>query len=104
MEFKDYVNSLPNEREQTIMDLAKICRVSNSTVYRWLRGDFMPDPLKRKVIADYLRKSEKELFPMCDECRNCKFHRNCINGLYCLKLKEYVQYSNIKKCQSKKKL
>ena len=63
MEFKDYVNSLPNEREQTIMDLAKICRVSNSTVYRWLRGDFMPDPLKRKVIADYLRKSEKELFP-----------------------------------------
>ena len=63
MEFKDYVNSLPNEREQTIMDLAKICRVSNSTVFRWLRGDFMPDPLKRKVIADYLRKSEKELFP-----------------------------------------
>ena len=65
MEFKDYVNSLPNEREQTIMDLAKICRVSNSTVYRWLRGDFMPDPLKRKVIADYLRKSEKRTLPQC---------------------------------------
>ena len=63
MEFKDYVNSLPNEREKTIVDLAIVCRVSNSTVYRGVRGDFMPDPLKRKVIADYLQKSEKELFP-----------------------------------------
>ncbi|WP_274289771.1 helix-turn-helix domain-containing protein [Prevotella corporis] len=63
MEFKDYVNSLPNEREKTILDLTKVCRVSNSTVYRWLRGDFTPDSLKRKVIADYLQKPEKELFP-----------------------------------------
>lgn len=63
MEFKDYVNSLPNEREKTISDLAIICRVSSSTVYRWLRGDFTPDSLKRKVIADYLHKPEKELFP-----------------------------------------
>ena len=63
MEFKDYVNSLPNEREKTITDLAIVCRVSRSTVYRWLRGDFTPDPLKRKVIADYLQKPEKELFP-----------------------------------------
>ena len=63
MEFKDYVNSLPNEREKAIVDLAIVCRVSNSTVYRWLRGDFTPDPLKRKVIADYLQKPEKELFP-----------------------------------------
>lgn len=59
MEFKDYVNSLPNEREKTITDLAIVCRVSSSTVYRWLRGDFTPDPLKRKVIADYLQKPEK---------------------------------------------
>lgn len=63
MEFKDYVNSLPNEREKTILNLTKVCRVSNSTVYRWLRGDFTPDSLKRKVIADYLQKPEKELFP-----------------------------------------
>lgn len=63
MEFKDYVNSLPNEREKTILNLTKVCRVSNSTVYRWLRGDFTPDSLKRKVIADYLQKPEKKLFP-----------------------------------------
>nr|DAZ14006.1 MAG TPA: hypothetical protein [Caudoviricetes sp.] len=38
---------------------------------------------------------------MCEECGNCQFHRNCINGLYCLKLKEYVQYARTKKCESK---
>jgi hypothetical protein len=63
MEFKDYVNSLPNERETTILELAKLCRVSRQTVYRWLQGEFLPDPLKRRVIAEYLGKEEKELFP-----------------------------------------
>lgn len=63
MEFKDYVNSLPNERETTILGLAKLCRVSRQTVYRWLQGEFLPDPLKRRVIAEYLGKEEKELFP-----------------------------------------
>lgn len=63
MEFKDYVNSLPNERETTIWELAKLCRVSRQTVYRWLQGEFLPDPLKRRVIAEYLGKEEKELFP-----------------------------------------
>ena len=63
MEFKDYVNSLPNERETTILELAKLCRVSRQTVYRWLQGEFLPDPLKRRVIAEYLGKEEKALFP-----------------------------------------
>lgn len=63
MEFKDYVNSLPNKRETTILELAKLCRVSRQTVYRWLQGEFLPDPLKRRVIAEYLGKEEKELFP-----------------------------------------
>lgn len=63
MEFKDYVNSLPNERETTIWELTKLCRVSRQTVYRWLQGEFLPDPLKRRVIAEYLGKEEKELFP-----------------------------------------
>ncbi|EFB31759.1 hypothetical protein HMPREF0971_02039 [Segatella oris F0302] len=38
---------------------------------------------------------------MYDDCRNCQFHRNCINGLYCMKLKEYVQYCQRKKCETK---
>ena len=63
MEFKEYVDSLPNRRDEVTSELAALCCVSNNTVYRWLRGDFIPDALKRKVIADYLRVPEKELWP-----------------------------------------
>ena len=63
MNFKEYVNSLPNQRIELISELAKLCRVNESTVYRWLRGDFIPDAFKRKVISDYLNISEKELWP-----------------------------------------
>lgn len=63
MEFKEYVNSLPNQRYEVIAQLAIRCRVTSVTVYRWLRGDFIPDALKRKVIAEYLQISEKELWP-----------------------------------------
>lgn len=63
MDFKEFVNSLPNQRSETIAELARICRVSPSTVYRWMNGDFFPDPLKRKVIADYLNIPEKVLWP-----------------------------------------
>lgn len=63
MEFKEYVNSLPNQRNEVIAQLAIRCRVTSVTVYRWLRGVFIPDALKRKVIAEYLQISEKELWP-----------------------------------------
>lgn len=63
MRFKEYIDSLPNQRYEEILTLSKLCRVNESTVYRWLRGDFAPDPLKRKVISDYLNIPEKELWP-----------------------------------------
>ena len=63
MRFKEYIDSLPNQRNEEISKLMKLCRVNESTVYRWLRGDFTPDPLKRKVISDYLNITEHELFP-----------------------------------------
>ena len=63
MRFKEYIDSLPNQRYEEIMKLSKLCRVNKSTVYRWLRGDFIPDPLKRKVISEYLKIPENELFP-----------------------------------------
>lgn len=63
MEFKEYVNSLPNQRDEVTSQLATLCRVSNTTVYRWLRGDFVPDALKRRVIADFLKIPEEELWP-----------------------------------------
>lgn len=63
MEFKEYVKSLPNKRDEVIKELSVECRVSASTVYRWLKGDFAPDAIKRKVISDFLGIPEKELFP-----------------------------------------
>ena len=63
MRFKEYIDSLPNQRYEEIMKLSKLCRVNESTVYRSLRGDFTPDPLKIKVISEYLKIPENELFP-----------------------------------------
>ena len=63
MRFKEYIDSLSNQRNEEISKLMKLCRVNESTVYRWLRGDFTPDPLKRKVISEYLKIPENELFP-----------------------------------------
>ena len=63
MKFTEYIKSLPNQRNEVIMDLTKLCRVNESTVYRWLRGDFVPDALKRNVISEYLNIPEKELWP-----------------------------------------
>ena len=54
---------MPNQRDEVIEQLSVLCRVSYTTVYRWLRGDFTPDALKRKVIADFLKMDEKELWP-----------------------------------------
>lgn len=63
MAFSDYMKSLPNIRLETIKQLAKACRVNEPTVYRWIQGEFTPDPLKRKVIAETLGVPESELFP-----------------------------------------
>ena len=63
MDFCSYVKSLPNERQEVITQLARLCRVTNTTVYRWISDDFIPDALKRKVIAEFLGKTEKDLWP-----------------------------------------
>ena len=55
MKFKDYMTSLPNQRNEMISELTKL--------YRWMRGDFNPDPLKRKIISDYLNMPERDLWP-----------------------------------------
>ncbi len=64
MVFSDYMKSLPNTRTETIKLVAKECRVSEVSVYRWINGEVTPEPLKRKVIADTLGIPENELFPL----------------------------------------
>lgn len=63
MKFGDYIKSLPNTRTEMIKRVAKVCMVSEVTVYRWVSGDVTPDPLKRKVIADLIGIPTVELFP-----------------------------------------
>ena len=63
MKFKDYMTSLPNQRNEMISELTKLCRVSESTVYRWMRGDFNPDPLKGTIISDYPNLPERDRWP-----------------------------------------
>ena len=36
----------------------------------------------------------------CEECQVCVSSANCINGVYCHKLKRYVQYETTPPCES----
>lgn len=36
---------------------------------------------------------------MTEDCNKCKHGRNCINGRYCQKLKQYVEYSKETNCK-----
>lgn len=63
MVFRDYVDSLPNVRLETINKIAELTYSSKMTVYRWLSGDIEPPMIKKKAIADYLGMSVEELFP-----------------------------------------
>jgi hypothetical protein len=63
MVFKDYIDSLPNVRLDTINKIAEVTCSSKVTVYRWMAGDIEPPMIKKKVIAEYLGMSVEELFP-----------------------------------------
>ena len=51
MVFRDYIDSLPNVRLETIQKIAEVTYSSKMTVYRWLAGDVEPPMIKKKVIA-----------------------------------------------------
>lgn len=63
MVFKDYIDSLPNVRLETINKIAEVTCSCKVTVYRWLSGDIEPPMIKKKTIAEYLGMSVEELFP-----------------------------------------
>lgn len=63
MVFKDYIDSLPNVRLDTINKIAEVTCSSKVTVYRWMAGDVEPPMIKKKIIAEYIGKSVEELFP-----------------------------------------
>lgn len=63
MVFNEYVNSLPNVKQDTINKLAEITSSSTMTVYRWINGSVNPPMVKKKIIAEFLIKPIVELWP-----------------------------------------
>ena len=63
MVFNEYVNRLPNVKQEMINKLAEITSSTTMTVYRWLNGSVNPPLVKKKIIAEYLKKDIEELWP-----------------------------------------
>ncbi|HBF06551.1 MAG TPA: transcriptional regulator [Prevotella sp.] len=63
MVFSEYIKSLPSPRTEIVGKIAQRCKVSNVSVYRWIRETAKPSPLCRSIIAEVLNKPEAELFP-----------------------------------------
>ncbi len=63
MVFSEYINGLPNVKQETINMLAQLTCSSVMTVYRWINGSVTPPPLKQKIIAEYLKMDVQELWP-----------------------------------------
>lgn len=63
MVFKDYMNSLPNQKLVEIKKIAELTSSTTATVYRWISGAVEPPMIKKRIIAEYLNQSIEELFP-----------------------------------------
>lgn len=63
MVFTEYVNSLPNVKQETINKLAELTCSSTMTVYRWINGSIKPPMVKKKIMAEFLNKEIEELWP-----------------------------------------
>jgi len=62
MRFTEYMKGLSNFKTEQIKAIAGITCSTPASVYRWMNGCKVPSA-KRKVISDYLGKSEAELWP-----------------------------------------
>lgn len=67
MTFKYYIDNKSNvavsEKALAIKRIADACIVDISTVYRWLNGKCLPDPLKMKKISEITNIPVEQLFP-----------------------------------------
>ncbi len=63
MVFSEYVNKLPNLKQETINKLAEITSSTTMTVYRWINGSVTPPMVKKKIIAEYLKMDIDDLWP-----------------------------------------
>lgn len=63
MVFTEYMQSLPNQQQETISKLAELTCSTKVSVYRWVRGEVTPPPIKQKIIAEFFSRDIEELFP-----------------------------------------
>lgn len=63
MTLKDYMDSLPDVKQQTINRIAKETVSHKVTVYRWINGETTPPKNKREIISRIVGCKEEELFP-----------------------------------------
>lgn len=63
MEFSEYMKSLPYPRTKMVGEIAHRCKVTNTSVYRWIQGKSTPNALCKGLISEYLGMQEGELFP-----------------------------------------
>jgi len=67
MTFANYIETkdpnITSEKRQVIETIAKACMVDVSTVYRWINGRCIPDPLKIQKISEITNIPVEQLFP-----------------------------------------
>ena len=67
MTFANYIETkdpnITSEKRQVIETIAKACMVDVSTVYRWINGKCIPDPLKIQKISELTNIPVEQLFP-----------------------------------------
>ena len=63
MAINRYINSIPNQRQDVIQELARLTSSSTVSVYRWINGQIIPPLVKQKIIAEYLKVDIETLFP-----------------------------------------
>lgn len=66
MALKEYYESLPERvtpKKEFRDKIAKECGVTEMTVFRWLKGEVVPDKLKREKLAELTGESIDALFP-----------------------------------------
>ena len=63
MTFTDYFKTLSNERAELVKRIAEITTCDQTTVSRWISGEFRPSRRRREIIASELGIPSDVLFP-----------------------------------------
>ena len=63
---KSYIDALPNERISRrvifIKELAAVCNVNVTTVWRWINGKSKPNDSTKEIISKYTHIPSNQLF------------------------------------------